>query len=340
MRLLIVGSENPSSIENFYVNYLLAEGVEVRRFSAQNLFFNYYYKGLFNKLCFRLGVSGIYSAINSEFKKCAAAFNPDIIWVFKGMEIFPESLNWAKRRGAKLVNFNGDNPFFFSGSGSGNSNVTLSIPLYDLHLTYDTSVKVEFDRRKVRSFLLPFGFDVNDKTLELCSKEEEILKVCFVGNPDRERGSFIDRLGDQNVPVTVYGNAWSKFLRHPKILINPPVYGEDQWKVLRRYRVQLNLMRPHNPNSHNMRTFEVPGVGGIMLAPDTADHRSFFKDGKEAFFFGTFEDCVSQVEKILALPTADANLVRTAARERSIAGGYRYKDRAKQALKILNTLLP
>ena len=43
-------------------------------------------------------------------------------------------------------------------------------------------------------------------------------------------------------------------------------------------------MRIHNPDSHNMRSFEVPGVGGIMVAPDTKEHRIFFEVGKEIFY--------------------------------------------------------
>ena len=57
------------------------------------------------------------------------------------------------------------------------------------------------------------------------------------------------------------------------------VESSDFWKVLRKYRVQLNLMRPHNLDSHNMRSIEVPAVGGIGLFPDTPDHERFFEKG-------------------------------------------------------------
>jgi hypothetical protein len=75
------------------------------------------------------------------------------------MEIFPESLQWAKQKGIKLVSFNPDNPFIFTGKGSGNSNVTQSIPLYDLHFTYNHEIEQQL-REKYRSKIayLPFGF--------------------------------------------------------------------------------------------------------------------------------------------------------------------------------------
>jgi len=121
--------------------------------------------------------------------------------------------------------------------------------------------------------------------------------------------------------------------------VNVPVYGEGQWKVLRKYRIQLNLMRSHNSDSHNMRTFEVPGIGGIMLAPDTVEHRLFFEDRKEVFLFKDFESAVRLIKEILTLPVERALQIRRAARQRSVTSGYRYADRAGLVLGELNALL-
>src|SRR5690606_256727 len=120
MKLLIVGSDKIYAIENFYVNYLRKLGVNVHQFSAQSLFYDYYQQGLTNKLLFKIGLSKILDEINELFKKEVEQFQPEVIWVFKGMELYPASLQWAKRKGIKLVNYNPDSPFIFSGPGSGN----------------------------------------------------------------------------------------------------------------------------------------------------------------------------------------------------------------------------
>ena len=127
MNLLIVGSDKIFSIENFYAKHLRILGVDVCHFSAQGIFFDYYYKNLLNKIIFKTGLSSIYTTLNKKFKKEVAHFQPNIIWVFKGMEIFPESLQWAKDKNIKLVNYNPDNPFLFSGKGSDSGKI--SIPL-------------------------------------------------------------------------------------------------------------------------------------------------------------------------------------------------------------------
>jgi hypothetical protein len=115
--------------------------------------------------------------------------------------------------------------------------------------------------------LLPFGFELSDKLFKECSEQDEVMKLCFLGNPDKERVQFIEQLAN-SLPIGVYGNDWNKHTIHSNITCFGPVYRDGFWKTLYRYRVQLNLMRPHNPASHNMRSFEIPAVGGIGLYPD------------------------------------------------------------------------
>ncbi|HEY6435970.1 MAG TPA: glycosyltransferase, partial [Ignavibacteriaceae bacterium] len=117
--------------------------------------------------------------------------------------------------------------------------------------------------------------------------------------------------------------------------IKGAVYGDDFWKVLYRYRVNLNLMRPHNPSSHNMRSFEIPGVGGIGLFPDTPDHKDYFEREGIVFLSNTVQDCIARADEILSMPADQAKEFRKKARAVSLANGYDYLSRTKQAVKML-----
>jgi spore maturation protein CgeB len=340
MRILIVGSDRIFSIENFYIKYFNQANIKVSIFLAPNIFNDFYKKTILNKIAFRLGISTIYKSINRKFKRAVELENPEVIWVFKGMEIFPESLEWAKKRNIKLVNYNPDNPFLFSGRGSGNENISKSIGLYDLHFTYNLEIKEKLENDfNARVQFLPFGFEIDQNLYEHCASLSEIAETCFLGNPDSFRSAFIMNLANAGIEIAVFGHDWRKFVDHPKIKIRDAVYGTQQWEVLRRYRIQLNLMRPHNINSHNMRTFEVPGIGGIMLAPFTPEHISFFDDKEEAFFFEGLEDCVSTIQKVLSMTVQQADVVRGAARKRSVISGYDYKTRTAEVLKQFEILL-
>ncbi|HEX5170354.1 MAG TPA: glycosyltransferase [Cyclobacteriaceae bacterium] len=337
-RILMVGSDKVFAIENYYLKYLKASGIDVIHLSARSIFYDHYQRNFVNKIFFRLGVSAVYKKINKQFKEAVLRFRPEIIWVFKGMELFPASLVWAKSN-AILVNYNADNPFFFMGKGSGNRNLTDSLGLYDLHLTYNHSVKSRLEQSfNVKVALLPFGFDVDEELFQCCQDQEEIRETCFLGNPERQRAGFIHALAELGVGITLYGNDWSKFISHPLVIINKPVEGLESWKVLRRYRVQLNLMRVHNEDAHNMRTFQVPAIGGIMVAPDTPDHRTFFEDGKEVFLFSDVADCAEKIKMIMSLSRERANRIRHAARMRSTTSGYSYRDRTAQVLSEMKQL--
>jgi spore maturation protein CgeB len=339
MKVLVIGSDKVYAIENFYVTYLRENGVDVKLFTAQTTFYDYYQRSIINKIIFKAGFSGILNTINKQFKQAVLEFKPEIVWVFKGMEIYPNSLCWAKEKGIRLVNYNPDNPFIFTGKGSGNQNVTDSIDLFDLHFTYNLAIQEELKRRfNAKTAVLPFGFELEETVLKESEKQVEIIKTCFLGNPDKERASFIMKLAEEGVKIDVYGNDWNKFLNHPNISVFNPVYGDELWKVLRRYRIQLNLMRVHNESSHNMRTFEVPGIGGILLAPDTKEHRLFFTNGNEIFLYSDIKECVRLINEIIAFDKEKADHIRFQARKRSLDSGYTYKDRTRLVIQHLRQL--
>lgn len=340
MRLMIVGANNVYNLENYYVKYLREFGIEVYHFFAQSIFYEYYRKNVINKIIFKSGFSGIYATINDEFKKEIDSFKPEIIWVFKGLEISPQSLQWAKERGIWLVNYNADNPFDFAGKGSGNTYLTNSIGLYDLHFTYYEWIKNKIEHQYgVKSVIIPFGFGINNELYERCSKEEEIVKACFLGNADKYRAGVILELANRGIKIDLYGNSWNKFISHPNIEIFGPLYEDDFWLTLRRYRVQLNLMRPHNLNAHNMRSFEIPAVGGIQLALETDDHKKYFQVNKEIFLYTDVEDCRKKINQLLLLDEVEAQRIRQQARERSVSSGYSYKSRTEAVAKEIRLLI-
>jgi spore maturation protein CgeB len=342
MRILIVGADTEYAIERPYIRYLSEiEGNNmVSFFRAQNYFLTYYKRSIIHKILYRAGLSDIIVQINLKLRRAIEEFKPDVVWVFKGMEVLPETILWVKGNGIRIVNYNPDNPFFFSGRGSGNSNVSKSIGLYDLHFTYDTKVKKKIEEEfGINCVMLPFGFELSDDALEKTVLIPEVLKACFLGTADAQRAEFIDQLADNGVSIDVYGNGWRKYITNPSVGIFDAVYGDNFWMTLRKYRVQLNLMRPHNPNSHNMRTFEVPGVGGIELAPDTPDHRAYFEVGKDIFAYRGVTDCVNTIEKLITMSFDQANKIRKAARDRSLLSGYTYKDRARKVFNELKKLV-
>jgi spore maturation protein CgeB len=329
MKLLIIGSDYSWSIERHYLKYIRLLNPETKFFAAQNRLYEYLKQNIVNKVIHRLGISSVYRNIARELLDLIDDYQPDCIWVFKGMEIQPRVLKLAKQKGIKLVNYNPDNPFIFTGRGSGNSYIRQSLGFYDQFFTYNVEIQKQLIQKTGKPVeFLPFGFDLDHFDPEEIQSLPEINNPCFLGNPDSDRASFINALNKKGLHLVLYGNNWSKFVSPKMNTIFDAVYGFDFYKVLYQYRLQLNIMRIHNLQSHNMRSFEIPAVGGIQLAPDTPEHRLFFEPGKEIMLYTSIEDCCLKINEILSWPNEKAEEFRKAAYTRCHSSAYDYRSRA------------
>lgn len=339
MKIVILGSKKKSSLENIYLKYLSEiDNIDLIIYDSADQFENLISKNIFLRLLNFFEFSPIYWNINKRIKKYIQFKNPEIVLIFKGMEVTPSTLIWMKNQKIKIANYNPDNPFIFSGRGSGNRNIRKSVGLYDIHFTYDESV-----RNKIKSeynlpcFLLEFGFDAMVITDDDLRKEQEINAICFLGNPDKYRAKQILNLAKLGLTLHVYSDNWKKYINHPNIIRHTNIYGSQFYLTLRKYRVQLNIMREHNKQGHNMRTFEIPGSGGVMLAPRTFDHERFFIENKDVFFYDNLDDLVVKAKRILKMSKLDVDILRTEARRKTLTN-YTYAIRAKQLIAFLRKL--
>ena len=85
-----------------------------------------------------------------------------------------------------------------------------------------------------------------------------------------------------------------------------------------------------------MRTFEVPGYGGLLVAHRTAGQLEYFDEDKEAVYFGSPEELNEKLKYLAAHPAAVASMKR-AAYNRSIKADYSYDHRSRQLLHCLES---
>jgi spore maturation protein CgeB len=339
MKILISGSDNQHAIENIYSKYLNELGIPTTIYAGLNILGNFIEKSFFNRVRNRLGlVQDVYTKISKGLEEIIEEEKPDVLLIFKGMEILPKTIQRIKQKKVFIANYNPDHPFIFSGRGSGNANVTQSVSLYDLHFCYSKLLMKEIEQKyKIPTAFLPFGFELSQQDYEICQQEIEIPKVCFLGNPDNERVAFIKELVALKIPITIHGYHWHKYLKNSDYVTLLDVCHQlDFWKTLKKYRLQLNILRKHNVDSHNMRTFEIPAVGGIQLANDTTEHRFFFEDGKDIFLFNNVSECAEKIKFILDSHPQKLEEIKNHARKKSLQEDYSYKNRANTVRNLLN----
>ena len=150
MKLLIIGSSYAWSLESYYLNHLTKiKNLEIDFFSTSEFEKNKI--TLIYKIERRLfpNKDKYYKILNNDILNKCEKFKPDVILIFKGMEIFPDTLVKIRTMGIKLVNYNPDHPFIIFSRGSGNLNVLKSVSLYSLHFSYNLGVIKEIESRFV-----------------------------------------------------------------------------------------------------------------------------------------------------------------------------------------------
>ena len=340
MKILIIGSERNWAFENHYIKHL-KKSSEVVSLPAHDYFYDYYYKSIWNKIKFRTGFSRIYHRINNRVLENIFLNHYDVVWIFKGMEIYPQTIREIRKTGTKVVNFNPDHPFLHTFKGSGNRNVRDSVPEYDLHLCYNLQVKEKIEKEyKIQAEWLPFGYEPHENII-LPSQSNEIKRACFIGNPDKYRAEVLSDLATTGIAVDIYGDNWQQWIRtldSMDINFYPAVFKKDFNTVATQYRLQLNIFRPHNVNSHNMRSIEMPGLGCIMLAPKSQEHNLLFKENSEAVFYNNIEEMKTKANNLLKMPYEQALALRKNALQRSQVSGYSYRDHTEKVLEIFQRL--
>lgn len=332
-KLVIIGSNHKAALELVYKKLLEKNGYSTVIFPAQNLFLAHYNQSIINKFLYRIGLSNIIYSIQIELKEFIIVEKPNIVVVFKGMELMPSTIGWIKQAGIRIYNYNPDHPFVFSGKGSGNKYVKESIELFDCYISYADDAVSQLKELGVESFKLPFGFDADGFDFNELDPLDEIRKTCFIGNADKYRVEFLNGLANLGLQIDVYGENWNKFKLSKSINVSHSVYGQEFWKTLQKYAVQLNLLRPHNMNTHNMRSFDIPGSGGIMLAPLTNDHQFYFHEDVEIFLFDSLDIAFDKAEQVLKLSFEERLIIRKKAREHALKF-HTYDHRIKQLINF------
>ncbi|WP_144037636.1 glycosyltransferase [Sphingopyxis sp. KK2] len=332
MRILTPVSGNPWAVPDCYYQGLVRAGADVRAYDIGEAPVS-----LFGRLMRRVRrFAGSEAA--QKLEAAVAAARPDVLIVFKGVDYPPSLLRKIAAQGIKMVNYSPDHPFRFFLAGAGNANVRDSISVYDLYLTFSGPIAQEMAEAypDTKVGVIAFGHAVDDALYEEIATEPEVLRGCFNANPDEDRAAAVRLLTENGVAMDLFGWGWEKFVSPgPMLGIYPVEQGVDMLRILRRYRFQLNMFRPHNEGSHNLRSFEVPAVGGILLAPDSPEHRSFFAADRDALYFSSPAEMLAQAQKLLAMPAVEAGVVRSAARRRVVEIGSHFDDRARAMLAAI-----
>lgn len=300
--ILLVGSGMRTSLENMYLRAFRKNGyANVHLFDVEPLVPPLLRRRFINRLTHAVQHRMISRNFIAHLRDHQRQY--DIIIVFKGMQFSRSMLEKCRKLadGALWVNINPDDPFNTASPGASNPKVVESIPFYDLYCIWSRSL---VDRLRSygakRVAYLPFGFDEEFHQPIFCLAQK-VDMISFVGSWDPERERILTELVGYN--LVIYGNGWDRL--NPMSPLQQKVrkrdlFGEELARVIGESAVSLNLLRPQNRGSHNMRSFEIPAMGGLMLTMRTEEQQEFFPENGACYMYGDVAELKTKIDYILA----------------------------------------
>ncbi|MFI5201688.1 MAG: glycosyltransferase [Candidatus Kapaibacterium sp.] len=329
MKVLISGSFWHGSLEESYARAFEAIGWRVVRFDWEQIARAHPLAMMaFADKLLRLRIA---DRVGNWFIDAIEGARPDLVLVIKGRTISPDTLSKAKRilNEQPLVNFNPDSPWDPSNR---TKRLLDSIPAYDVHFTWNSGLQNEFTQAGAKQVhYLPFAYDpvLHHPPMGQTSKPQ--YDAIFVGTYSPERDKLLGSL--TNCEIRIVGNDWQRAKEIPKQwILSKAIYGEEALNVLGMGACAINILRPQNAGSHNMRSFEIPASAHAMLATRSEEQSNWFTEGTDAHYF----DGPEELSRKIRAYTQDREYAKTIARN-----GYErvreetYEKRTRTILDML-----
>jgi hypothetical protein len=247
----------------------------------------------------------------------------DLAWVDGGAEIAPGFYDWLKKNGTgRIINYNVDDPF-------GNRDrrkwdlYRRSVKKHDLTVVVREENIDEARHWGARSVLRVFrSYDPIEHQPEAVAPADEKTwgsAVAFVGTWMPERGSFLAELIRSGVPLTIWGDGWSRAQEYSVLrpcVRGNAVYGRDYVKAVQFSKVAIGLLSVGNRDLHTTRSAEIPFIGStVFCAQKTRDHEIMFADGINAVLWSSAAECARKCLELLT-DKAKADAIAAAGRAR------------------------
>jgi len=292
----------------------------------------------------RLFEQRIITSFNRNWISELSQTSAEVVWVGKGDWATPWLWEELKRRrpDIRLVCYNADNPITTFSRGANRPWVTESIPCFDLYCTYNQSLIEPLRRAGAKQVAwIPFAWDPDLHPQSLPSDDERNHYSCdvlFVGNGDSHREKWMKDIikcaTRFNWRFAIYGD-WSRCREKSvlKLVRDKQIYGVEMVKAICSAKVSLNILRKQNEGSHNMRTFEIPGCGGLLVSQRSPEQEKFFPNNRAAAYYSNARECVDTLQLLLKNEPHRLQMVRNS---QDIASRHTYIHRADRLLNCLH----
>ncbi|MGA8428588.1 MAG: glycosyltransferase [Candidatus Sulfotelmatobacter sp.] len=340
-KVLVIGTTDEGSLPESYARAFERLGMEVVRYDFVRAIRN---AGRFagNRVLRRALRSRLWNTVNRETAEVAQSVRPALIFGVKCTYLHPETVRQIRKStGVPFVNHYPDHPYIGIPWDPREASVQRRDLIevfrqYDVLFMWERSLVERLRRDGVEAKYLPFAVDPElfhpqsvDEGL-LCETCHATHDTAFVATYTRFRCAEVAKI--RHHTVAIWGNNWPRKWRTltGEHRAHAPVWGKVVGDIYARAAVSLNVLNAENLGGPNMRTFEIPGSGGVMLARYSAAQDEFFPDNEAAVYYRSPEEIDDKIELLMRDCELRTCIRKNAAR---LAAEQTYDVRAAQVLR-------
>ena len=299
-KILIVGETlEIGRTEEIYGRKFTEYGIEVKHFSWKDAIPTLSSQSFINKVARRLAWQNFANIANQELLKIAGEFQPDLTLVISPLMLNPSSILSIKQNGLIWVFFT-DNPLDAHHTHT-NSWVKKGLPLWDKAFIWSNELVNSLIKVGVKdAYFHPFCTDTKYHFPQRESSPS--YDVAFIGNWDasRKREKYLKSISEFSLGL--WGSSyWNTHCQEPSLqgLCQGMCSYQQIPRVLGSAKIGLNILRPQNEGGHNIRTYEIPASGTLMLSERSDILMDLFIEDQEAVYFSNPDELRKKVQYLL-----------------------------------------
>ncbi len=311
----------------------------------ENYYINLSNKSFFTKFVDRLLRASHISEFNQAILAEAESFQPDVVFVYKGAFVKPETLVQLKSKKILLINFYPDVSFHTHGSL-----LAHTLPLYDHTFTTKT-----FGLRDMKeqlgiesSSFVPHGFDPDiHKYIDTTKFNTDTFKcdVSFIGGWSKKKEGILSAIksAHPNIDIKIWGGRWEN-CTNPELkssIQNKSILGDLYTIGILSSKINLGLLHEKVTGASSgdlitSRTFHIPGAGGFMLHERSSEIALYFKEEEEIACFADHIELVNKISYYLSNDT-ERNRIAINGHKKALRD-HSLDARARLVLEIVSKL--
>jgi hypothetical protein len=339
-KVLVIGPSHAGALAESYARAFERLGMQVVRFDSEMALMRASrFAG--NRILRRALRPVLWNAVNREAEGIAVRVRPALIFAVKCSFFHAETIRRMRKSvGVPFVNHYPDHPYIGirwdpREASALRRDLIAVLREYSTVWMWERSLVERLRRDGVEAEYLPFAVDPElfrpqsggeGLHCDACGRQHEVV---FVGTRTRARQREIDCVVKHE--IAIWGNGWSSATQSTSgQRIHAPVYGAAVAKIHGSAKVSLNVLNAENLSGPNMRTFEVPASGGVMLARYSDAQAEFFPENEAAAYYRSPEELDAKIDWLLGAAGLRGRIRGNAVR---LAASQTYDHRAAEVLR-------